>query len=96
MGGENVTGELYCEKCNITFKKLEVFKVHKENYCESRHANVEAIQAARAEKQREREEMKLVNKVCNSLTLAASAIDQKTHEPDSTPVRISVYITFVH
>ena len=55
--------ELYCEKCNITFKKLEVFKVHKENYCESRHANVEAIQAARAEKQREREEMKLVNKV---------------------------------
>ena len=58
------TTELYCEKCNITFKKLEVFKVHKENYCESRHANVEAIQAARAEKQREREEMKLVNKVC--------------------------------
>ena len=57
------TTELYCEKCNITFKKIEVFKVHKENYCESRHANVEAIQAARAEKQREREEMKLVNKV---------------------------------
>ena len=60
VGGET---ELHCEKCNISFKKMETFKVHKENYCESRHANVEAIQAARAEKQREREEMKLVNKV---------------------------------
>ena len=55
--------ELHCEKCNISFKKIETYKVHKENYCESRHANVEAIQAARAEKQREREELKLVNKV---------------------------------
>jgi hypothetical protein len=63
MGAQSEATELYCEKCNITFKKIEVFKVHKENYCESRHANVEAIQAARAEKQREREEMKLVNKV---------------------------------
>ena len=55
--------ELHCDKCNISFKKIETFKVHKENYCESRHANVEAIQAARAEKQREREENKLLNKV---------------------------------
>ena len=58
---------LRCDKCNISFKKLETYKVHKESYCESRHANVEAIQAARAEKQREREEMKLVNKVINFL-----------------------------
>ena len=62
---ERLSGEsgLRCDKCNISFKKLETYKVHKESYCESRHANVEAIQAARAEKQREREEMKLVNKV---------------------------------
>ena len=60
LGGES---GLRCDKCNISFKKLETYKVHKESYCESRHANVEAIQAARAEKQREREEMKLVNKV---------------------------------
>ena len=59
---------LRCDKCNISFKKLETYKVHKESYCESRHANVEAIQAARAEKQREREEMKLVNKVKISKT----------------------------
>lgn len=63
MSPEREQAELFCEKCNITFKKLEVFKVHKENYCESRHANVEAIQEARAQKQREREELKLVNKV---------------------------------
>lgn len=63
MSPEQEQRELFCAKCNITFKKLEVFKVHKENYCESRHANVEAIQEARAQKQREREELKLVNKV---------------------------------
>ncbi|CAG5113516.1 Oidioi.mRNA.OKI2018_I69.chr2.g7620.t2.cds [Oikopleura dioica] len=63
MSPEREQAELFCEKCNITFKKLEVFKVHKENYCESRHANVEAIQEARAQKQREREELKLVNKL---------------------------------
>ena len=63
MNGES---GLRCDKCNISFKKLETYKVHKESYCESRHANVEAIQAARAEKQREREEMKLVNKVIMS------------------------------
>lgn len=63
IGGGGGDTALRCDKCNISFKKLETFKVHKESYCESRHANVEAIQAARAEKQREREEMKLVNKV---------------------------------
>ena len=63
LNGRMGETELHCDKCNISFKKIETFKVHKENYCESRHANVEAIQAARAEKQREREENKLLNKV---------------------------------
>ena len=58
LSRSNGETELHCDKCNISFKKIETYKVHKENYCESRHANVEAIQAARAEKQREREELK--------------------------------------